>query len=290
MPAFPFATLAALVAGAAGGIVAFDDLDNRLSFERHPSRIVSIAPGSTEMLFAAGAGAKVVATVEYSIEPPEAMKLPRVGDAHAIDMERLVALRPDVIVAWPGGNNAGQVAKIEQLGIPLYLQRVDRLADVPDSLLRLGALAGTNDAADAAARRFMTRLRALETRYASRPRLTVLLQVWGRPIYTVGGTHLMSDSLRVCGAENVFADLRELGPAVELEAVIERDPAMIVAVGPPEMTAAWLESWRRFESMQAVHTDRLVAFGDMRLTRLGPTVLEATEALCAVIDRGRSRK
>jgi iron complex transport system substrate-binding protein len=283
--------LAALLAIAgAAGIVALDDLGHRVTLARHPTRIVSIAPGSTEMLFAAGAGERVIATVEYSVDPPEARRLPRIGDAHALDMERLVALRPEVVVAWPGGNNAAQVAKIGQLGIRLYLQRVDRLADLPGSLRRLGVLAGTEQAAEKAAAALTARLAALERRYAERPRLSVLLQVWDRPIYTVGGGQLMSDALQLCGADNIFGDLRELGPAVEIEAVIARDPEMIIAVGPPESAREWLAAWKRFRSMRAVRAGRLVAFDDGRLSRLGPGVVDATESLCAVIDRlGRAQ-
>src|SRR5688572_25918243 len=157
------ATVPAFAAGVAlAGVIVTDDLGQRVSLESQPSRIVSIAPGSTEMLFAAGAGEHVIATVEYSIDPPAARNVPRIGDAHAIDMERLVAMRPDVVVAWPGGNNAAQIAKIEQLHIPLYLQRVDRLADIPASLRRLGELAGTRASAGVAASRLAARLAALE--------------------------------------------------------------------------------------------------------------------------------
>jgi iron complex transport system substrate-binding protein len=239
------------------------------------------------MLFAAGAGARVIATVEYSVDPPEAQRLRRIGDAHAIDLERLVALQPDVVVAWPGGNNPGQIARIEQLGIPLYRQRVDRLAALPASLRRLGALAGTSATADAVARTLARRLATLERQLPDGHRMRTMMQVWGQPIYTVGGTHLVSDAMRLCGADNVFADLSELGPAVELEAVIARDPALIVALGPDDATGEWLEAWKRFGSMRAVRDGRLVAFDDLRLTRMGPGAIDATEALCRTIDRAR---
>jgi iron complex transport system substrate-binding protein len=275
---------------AADALTVTDDLGRQHAFEGHPARIVSIAPGSTEMLFAAGAGALILATVEYSIDPPEAQRIARVGDAHAIDMERLVALRPDVVVAWPGGNNAAQIAKIEQLGIPLYRQRVDRLADLPHSVRRLGRLAGTGHIAEPAAARIGARLAALEARYARSPRLTAMLQVWDRPVYTVGGTQLMSDSLRLCGADNVFADLRELSPAVELEAVVVRDPEIIVALGPADATGEWLDAWKRFASLRAVRSGRLIGFEDLRLSRMGPGAIDATEALCALIDRARGTR
>jgi iron complex transport system substrate-binding protein len=198
-----------------------------------------------------------------------------------------VALRPDVVVAWPAGGNPAQREKIAGLHIPLYQQQLERLADIPSSLRRLGVLAGTQAAAERAARDIEARLAALTRTYgahgARRP--TVLLQVWNRPVYTVGGHHLMSDALELCGARNVFADLAEAGPVVDTEAVIARNPDIILAAAPPGEGAAWLADWKRFPSLAAVHNGRLVAFEDQALSRLGPSVIDATEALCRMIAR-----
>ncbi len=111
----------------------------------------------------------------------------------------------------------------------------------------------------------------------------MLLEVWNRPIYTVGGSHMMTDSLRLCGVRNVFADLKEQGPSVDTEAVIARDPDVIVAVAPTGTAAGWLQEWRRFGSMKAVRYGRLVPFEDARLSRLGPSALGGTEALCEAL-------
>lgn len=273
---------------APAAVMAIDDAGRRLVLERPPRRIVSLAPGITEMLFAAGAGERVVATVEHSHDPPAARRIPRIGDAHAIDLERLLALRPDVVVVWAGGNNPAQIASIERLGIPVYRQQVGTLVELPRSLRRLGVLTGTAAVAQAAADGLEERLGALTRRYAAEQRpVSVLLQVWNRPIYTVGGAQSMSDSLRVCGARNVFADLTELGPAVTLEAVIARDPEMIIALGPADVAAAWLDEWRRFGGLRAVRSGRLVAFDDQRLGRMGPSAVEATAALCRAIAAAR---
>jgi iron complex transport system substrate-binding protein len=273
-------------AGSAA-ITVVDDAGRTLTLPHVPQKIISIAPGATEMLFAAGAGSRVIATVEFSEEPAEARKLPRIGDSNAIDIERVVALRPDVVVMWEGGSNAGQVAQLERLGIPLYRHEIRKLADMPPSLRRLGALAGTSDIAKRAARAVETRLAQLATTNGRGPQLTVLLQVWNRPIYTVGGSHMMTDSLRLCGARNVFGDLKEQGPAVDLEAVIARNPQVIVAVAPPGIARDWLNEWKRYPTLQAVKNDALVPFEDTRLTRLGPSALDGTEALCQALDRVR---
>jgi iron complex transport system substrate-binding protein len=266
-----------------------DDLGRVVEVGSPPLRIVSLAPGATEMLFAAGAGSQLIATVQYSSEPAAARAVPRIGDVAAIDMERLVALRPDVVIAWPAGGNPAQRAKIAALGIPLYQQQVARLADLPGSLRRLGVLAGTENLAGRAAASLEARLSALERTYSAatpaRERPTVLLQVWNRPIYTVGGRHLMSDALALCGARNVFADLPEPGPLVDTEAVIGRDPDIILAAAPPGEGAAWVADWRRFPGLAAVRNHRVVAFENQALSRLGPSVLDATEDLCRTIAR-----
>jgi iron complex transport system substrate-binding protein len=295
----PARILAVLLVPALGGLApataaehllrsVSDDLGRTVRVAEPPLRIVSLTPGATEMLFAAGGGTQLIATVQYSSEPPAARAVPRIGDVAAIDMEQLVALRPEVVIAWPAGGNPAQRAKIEALGIPLYRQEVARLTDLPGSLRRLGLLAGTETVAEAAATTLEARLRALEHTYGAAAggwRPTVLLQVWNRPIYTVGGRHLMSDALGICGARNVFADLPEPGPLVDIEAVIARNPDIILAASPPGEGAAWVADWQRFRTLAAVRNHRVVAFENQALSRLGPSVLDATEDLCRTIAR-----
>ena len=262
-----------------------DDLGRTVIVSQAPLRIVSLAPGATESLFAAGAGSQVIATVEYSDEPPAAREVPRIGDVAAIDMERLVSLRPDVVVVWASGGNPAQRQKIAALGIPMYQQQVARLADIPAGVRRLGLLAGTSDFADRAALLMDARLRALTHEYAHRSSKlpSVLLQVWNRPIYTVGGKQLMSDALSICGARNVFGDLPEPGPVVDTEAVIARDPDIIIVAAPRGESAAWVSDWKRLGSLAAVRDNRVVVFEDQALSRLGPSVIGATEGLCRML-------
>jgi iron complex transport system substrate-binding protein len=240
------------------------------------------------MLFAAGVGDRLVATVNFSNEPAAARSVPRIGDVTAVDMERLVALHPDLVVAWPGGGNPAQLERITQLGIPIYRQQVNRLADIPASLRRLGALGVSPGIAQQAADALQKELARIAAEYGGAPgkHPTVLLEVWNRPIYTVGGAQLMSDALALCGARNVFADLKELGPVIDTEAVIARNPDIIVAAAPPGEGAGWLAEWRRFPSLAAVRNGRLIVFEDQALSRLGPSVVPATEGLCKALSRG----
>jgi iron complex transport system substrate-binding protein len=265
-----------------------DDLGHVVRVTPPPLRIVSLSPGAAEMLFSAGAGAGVVATVEYSDEPQAARTVPRIGDAAVIDLERVVALKPDVVVASPALGNPAQREKISSLGIPVYDQQVVRLADLPASLRRLGALAGTQATADRAASALESRFETLSRTYgrpegARQP--SVLLQVWNRPIYTIGGRHLMSDALSLCGARNVFADLTEPSPLVDVEAVIARNPDIILVASPPGEGAAWAADWRRYGGLAAVRAGRVVVFEDQALSRMGPSVVAATEDLCRTLAR-----
>jgi iron complex transport system substrate-binding protein len=268
---------------AAPPLTILDDTGHTVILPAIPTRIVSLAPGATEMLFAAGAGKQVIATVEYSDEPAAAKKVPRIGDVVAIDMEKLVALRPEVAVVWPGGGNPAQIEEIGRMGIALYRQQVNTLADLAGSLRRLGALAGTHDVAEKAAQSVEVRLATLARAYGNGRHPSVFLEVWNHPIYTVGGTQLMSDALRLCGARNTFGELRDLAPAIDVEAVVARNPDIIVAAAPPGAGPEWLADWKRFTTLRAVRTGNLITFEDPRLVRLGPSIVDATEALCKVL-------
>jgi iron complex transport system substrate-binding protein len=276
-------------ASAHAAISVTDDVGRRITLPHVAQRIVSLAPGVTEMLFAAGAGQQVIATVEYSQDPPEARRVPRIGDAAAIDMERLVALHPDVVIVWPEGGNPAQIAQVERIGLPVYREQVDAFSQFPDSLRRLGELSGTRAVAERAARDLEVRLAELTRRYGKGSPVTVLLQIWDRPIYTVGGQHLMSDALHLCGATNIFGDLKEASPVVDVESVIARNPDLIIAASPPGAARAWLDDWRGFRALKAVRSGGLIAFEDQRLSGLGPSALLATSALCQLIDAKRVR-
>jgi iron complex transport system substrate-binding protein len=270
-------------------LTVVDDLGQKIVLAHPAERIVSLAPSATEMLFAAGAGSRVIATVEYADAPDAAKRIPRIGNYEAIDLERLVRAHPDVVVAWPTGNNPAQLARIASLKLPIYQQLARTLEELAPSLRRLGALTATSAVADPAARQLELELTALRARFAHREPLTVFMQVWDHPLYTIGGTQLLSDALRLCGARNVFADLHEAAPAVSIEAVVARDPQVIVATAQGTSSAPWLEEWRRFPQLSAVRSGKLFAIDDPRLVRLGPSVVPATESLCELLERARAR-
>jgi iron complex transport system substrate-binding protein len=207
-----------------------DDDQHTLQLTGPAQRIVSLAPGATAMLFAAGAGEHVVGTSAYSNEPEAATHIERVGDAQSFDLERILALHPDVVVVWSGGTSPTQLARMEGVGLRIYRHRLARLDDIPASLRRFGRLAGTQVAADAAAVEFTQRIAALRARYLQAAPATVLIQVWDRPIYTVGRTEIMTDVIHACGYRSLYEDLT--------------DPERALGVAQHPDAAAVMTAWR----------------------------------------------
>ena len=265
-----------------------DDSGETVTVGSAPCRIVSLAPGTTAMLFAAGAGHCVVGTIAHSDEPAEAARVQVVGDAETLDFEQLIGLRPTVVVVAVDVVQRVRIDRIKTLGIPVYQVHVTRLAQMPESLRRLGSLARTEATANRKADELTAELAALDRQYRNRARVRVLYQIWDRPIYTIGGKHVITDALELCGATNVFADLETAAPAVTREAAVLRNPDLILASAPPGAADEWLAEWRKFPALAAVHNRQLVSYVDTRIDRMGPSVIAATGQLCAVIENARA--
>ena len=269
---------------SAGTWSVSDDEGRTLTLSAPAQRIVSLSPGATALLFAAGAGAQIVGTSEYSTEPEAAKNIPRVGDSQSFDSERILSLHPDVVIAWVDGTPAAQIARIERLGIPVYRHHVQRLDDLAVSIRRLGQLAGTQAVAQTSATALEQQLRQIRARLHSARPPSILIQIWQSPVYTVGSGELLSDALASCGYRNLYGDLSAASPAVTLESVLARAPEVILALAPDEASAAqWLAQWRRFPAIPAVAHDRLIGFWDQALSRFGPATVTATAALCTAL-------
>src|SRR5208282_1220645 len=191
-------------------------------------RIVSLAPHATELLFAAGAGDRIVGVLAPADWPPEAARLVRVGTAAGVDLERIVALRPDLVIVWPYLAPA-QIERLRAIGTAIFVSDPRTPAAIAVEIERLGALAGTAPQAARAAASFRARLAALERRAVSTPRLAVFYEIWNQPLYTIGGGHLISEAIQLCGGENVFARLSSPAPQVGIEDVLAARPEAIVA-------------------------------------------------------------
>jgi len=257
-----------------------DDAGQTLVLERPPQRIISLTPHLTELLFAVGAGGQVVGVDSASDYPQAAQTLPRVGDYSRINHERILALKPDLVIVWMGGNRAADIHALKQMGLPVLQTQATRLDDVARLLRLIGQASGHAGEGAAAALNFSKRLAALQVPAGHAPPLAVFYQVWDRPLMTVGGTHWISDALVLCGARNIFADLDALSPVVSLEAVLRRAPALIVSGSDaPDMRG----QWQRFASLPAVKNQAFVRVDADRLHRLTPRLVEGVAELCSAV-------
>ena len=280
-----------LAAGAAQAqLRVTDDYGRALVLAAPARRVVSLAPHLTELMYAAGAGARLVGALEYSDYPAEAKALPRVGSEASIDLEALVALRPDLVIAWPNAGSARAVERIAALGIPVFRSEPRELEDIARTMETLGRLAGTQAPAGAAARTFRERAARIERRYAQRARVRVFYQVWDRPLVTVNGDHVISKVMRLCGGENVMAALPALAPEIDRESVLRADPEAIVASGPDGARPAWLDDWRAFPALAAVRHDNLYSIRPELLQRHTPRLLDGAEELCRILETVRLKR
>jgi iron complex transport system substrate-binding protein len=280
-----------LAAGAAQAqLRVTDDYGREVALAAPAQRVVSLAPHLTELMYAAGAGARLVGALEYSDYPAEAKALPRVGSEASIDLEALVALRPDLVIAWPNAGSARSVERIAALGIPVFRSEPRELEDIARTMETLGRLAGTQAPAGAAARTFRERAARIERRYAQRARVRVFYQVWDRPLVTVNGDHVISKVMRLCGGENVMAALPALAPEIDRESVLRADPEAIVASGPDGARPAWLDDWRAFPALAAVRHDNLYSIRPELLQRHTPRLLDGAEELCRILETVRLKR
>ncbi len=285
-----FALLSALAAmPAAADIRVTDDTGRTVVLSAPAQRIVSLAPHVTELVYAAGAGAKLVGVVQYSDYPEAARAVPRVGSYTAVDMEAVVALKPDLVIAWKSGNRNQQYDRLERLGIPVFVNEPRSLDDVARSIETFGRLAATSAEAGAAATAFRARRDALAARHAQRPPVEVFYRIWNRPLMTINGKHLISDVMALCGGHNVFADLPILAPTVTEEAVLAAAPQAIVASGMGESRPEWLDSWRRWTALPAVARDNLFFIPPELLQRHTPRILDGATRLCEQLEQVRAK-
>ena len=283
------ATLA-LPAIAHADLLFKDDSGHEVRLKTPAQRIITLAPHAAESLYAAGAGAKLVGTVDYSDYPPAAKKVPRVGGYSRIDLEAVAALKPDLVIAWESGNNLTQVDKLRALGITVYVSQPNKITDIADQLERLGQLAGTEAIAKPAAASFRQRLAALQTANADKPKVRVFYQIWKAPLMTVGGPQIISDAIRLCGGENVFGHIGQMAPTVSVEAVLAANPEAIIATGMGDASPEWLHDWDQWTRMTAVKRGNLFHINPDIMQRHTPRILDGSEKLCACLDVARSRR
>lgn len=275
-----------LPVSALAGVALRQADGSALELEAPVTKIITLSPHLAELVFAAGAGKQLIATVEYSEFPAEVVEIPRVGDAFRIDVERISALRPDLVIAWESGNPSQAIEQLNSLGLPVWIVEIREPAEIAGIIEEIGAAAGAEAEARVAATKYRQRLEDLERDFASRPTLDYFYQIAARPLFTINGQHLITKGLSLCGGRNIFHDEPGLAFQVSHESVIVADPDALFAPdtgGEPGPLDAWLE----WPGMQAVRANAMYLLPADKISRATPRLLDALEVACKLLDELR---
>jgi iron complex transport system substrate-binding protein len=265
-----------------------DDAGTAITLNQPAQRIITLAPNLAELVYAAGASDKMVAATRYSDYPAAVTKLPLVGDAFALNLERIAALKPDVVFVWLSGTPERQRSALKALaqrrGFAVFESEIRSVGDIGDTLVRIGTLAGTQSQANAHAAAINAQWAALGAQYEKAKPIKVFYQVWDAPLMTFNGQHLVSQAIRACGGVQGFDTQTALTPTINREAVLAFNPQAIIGGG--ESPSA-LDAWKKLPQIDAVKNAQLHTVNAAVLTRMGPRFVQAAAQLCTTIDKAR---
>jgi len=264
-----------------------DDDGQFVRLEKPASRIISLAPSLTELVYATGAGDKLVGVVDYSDYPPQAALLPIVGRFDLLDIERILELQPDLIIAWRSGNPRSSISQLKNLGLTVYIAEPKNLTSIANHIYKLSVLTGTQEEAKSTIQEFNRTYEELRTQYSNRAKIKTFYQVWDKPIITVGGNELINDIIELCGGENIFKEIQLVAPKIDQESVLIRNPAVIIASGSNTERPKWLDDWKRWPDLTAVTEDNLFFIIPELLQRHTPRALIGATQMCAYIESAR---
>lgn len=267
-----------------------DDRGQVFLFERTATRIISLSPAITELVFAAGAGEKLVGVSRFSDYPDAAQSIAGIGDAFSLDFERVVALKPDLVIAWHSGNAKLGIDQLERVGLPVFVTEATKLEDIPRLLRIIGKLAGTSEEAESAAQDFEITLQHLKQGYAQRKSISVFQLIWPQPLITVGSSHIINEIISTCGGENVFASLPDLMPVISEENLIASNPEVILSSVSNELLESGEQGlFRRFPYLPAIKNYHVYFIHPDLIHRQSPRILEATKMICEQLDSVRAQ-
>jgi iron complex transport system substrate-binding protein len=259
-----------------------DAAGHTITLDTPARRVVSLAPNITELLFAAGAGGLLVGVSEFSDYPAQAKELPRVGGSGRADLERILVLQPDLVLAWSSGNSSSDLRRLRELGLTVFETEPRRLEDIPELVRNLGRLTGTLAPAEVVAARFSGRIESLRRRFAARAPVRVFFQIEQRPLMTLNGEHLVSDVLALCGGRNIYAELTTLAPAVSVEDVLVRRPDAVLVSAAIADADAIAARWRAMDQLSAGR--HVYTVPPDLLVRPTLRIADGAELVCGLLD------
>ena len=278
----------ALALALAAALLCACGQERSLSHESGPAeRVVTFAPHLAEIMFEIGAGDQLVGVSAWSDYPRAVLQLPEVGDAFTVDQEQLSLLQPDLLLVWESGMPAHTVDELRALGYRVESIRTRGLADVAAAMRRVGELTGATEA-EAAAARFEAAFQKLREQHGDALPVSVFFQISARPLYTVNREHFISEIIAICGGHNIFDDLDDMAPSVDVEAVLDRDPEVMLA-GANVGADAFVE-WERWPNLAANRLGNQFLLPDETIGRPSPRLSLAGEAVCLALEEGRRNR
>jgi iron complex transport system substrate-binding protein len=257
-----------------------------LSLPAPAKRIITLAPNLAELVFAAGAGDRLKAVVEYSNFPEQVADIPRVGDAFRIDLERIIELEPDLVIAWKSGNPQTALNKLEQLGMTVWQVEITRPEEIAATVKNISVATGTQAHGLPVARRLQEKLEQLKQNNAGKTPVEYFYQVSARPLYTVNGQHIISRSLEICGGYNIFSELPTLAAQISRESVLLADPQAMIG---PRVHGEALELgvWQDWPQLRAVRNGTMLYLPADEINQATPRLLDSVELACKLLDKVR---
>ena len=280
-----------IVMGSSSSDTLASEIDHGVlsQFEVPAERVISLAPHLTELMFHIGAGESLVGVMASSDFPPAALLLPRVGSHRLLDVEKIISLRPDLVLGWKQGNHEADLSMIRRLGFNVFESNPGTLEEIAALIRQLGLLMDKAQIAESQARDFERKIAELRRRYAKKKPVRVFYQVWDHPIYTLNGTHVVSQLIEDCGGVNVFSELPTISVVVSVEAVLNADPDVIVGGLTETEDASPVSRWSQWPAMTAVAAQNLISINADHIARMGPRIVLAMTELCEKMDLARTR-
>jgi len=268
-------------------ITVMDDSHQIVTLPQAAKRVISLSPGLTELIFAAGGGQYLKGVVTYSDYPPEAKHIQRVGSYNALDIEQILMLQTDLIIAWQSGNPKHQIEQLKKFGIPVYLSEPGDFEDIAATILQLGKLMATEQIARQSAQTFLTQYLHLKQQYQlahNQAGKSTFIQIWNKPLMTVNQAHLISKVISLCGGNNIFADNISLTSTPDIESILAANPQVIIATGMADSSKQWLKRWRQWPYLNAVKNQQLFAVNPDHLVRHTPRILLGIKEVCSFLQ------
>ncbi|MGI2028241.1 cobalamin-binding protein [Endozoicomonas acroporae] len=270
-----------------------DMSDRAVCLHTRSPRIISLSPGSTELLFAAGAGDRVIAVDQHSDFPEAVKQLPNVGGYPNVSVEAIVAMKPDLVVVWAAGNSQKVIEQLESLGVSTFHIDMVDFTSIKQALRSLGQVAGTEKTAEQVVGDFSARLHTLQSQYARREPVSVFFEIWRSPLMTVGNGLVIDDVISLCGGRNIYGDVSERIPKIGIESLITRDPQVIIGSDPqgdtPQSRKELLGYWSQWQNLQAVQHQQLFSVPSDLIARPTPRILDGAEMICHQLQAVRAK-